>query len=144
MRRRLAAGPVARRAAPFAVAALVLSGAGAMRVLNPFAGDLGPIDCPINALTGWDCPGCGSARAAHLVLNGEVAASLAYNPLLLPTVTVMAALWAGWALRAVGLRAARPRRVVLGGLVPLALGWGVLAFGVARNLPGLEVLAPGV
>ena len=40
--------------------------------------------CPFRALTGWLCPGCGSQRAIHQVLHGNIAASIKLNPLLLP------------------------------------------------------------
>lgn len=34
-------------------------------------------------LTGWQCPGCGSQRAVHYLLNGHFAAAWQMNPLLL-------------------------------------------------------------
>lgn len=37
--------------------------------------------CPIKLLTGWDCPGCGSSRALHALLHGEVGRALAFNPI---------------------------------------------------------------
>jgi len=38
--------------------------------------------CPLKHLTGLDCPGCGSQRALHHLLNGEVEKSFWQNPLL--------------------------------------------------------------
>ena len=37
--------------------------------------------CPYRAITGEPCPFCGTAAAAALLLEGEVSASLAANPL---------------------------------------------------------------
>jgi hypothetical protein len=37
--------------------------------------------CLLYRLTGLQCPGCGGLRAAHQLLHGHVAASLALNPL---------------------------------------------------------------
>lgn len=39
--------------------------------------------CPVKALTGFDCPGCGSQRAIHALLNGNFKAALYSNPLLM-------------------------------------------------------------
>lgn len=35
--------------------------------------------CPVKALTGFDCPGCGSQRAFHAILNGDIAAAWHFN-----------------------------------------------------------------
>ncbi len=35
--------------------------------------------CSLKALTGYDCPGCGSQRALHAVLQGDIAAAWRYN-----------------------------------------------------------------
>ncbi|MDR0976374.1 MAG: DUF2752 domain-containing protein [Prevotellaceae bacterium] len=38
--------------------------------------------CPFKTLTGWDCPGCGSQRAIHSLLNWQVGEALSHNLLL--------------------------------------------------------------
>lgn len=38
--------------------------------------------CPLLTLTGLKCPGCGSQRAIYQLLNGNLAAAYAFNPLL--------------------------------------------------------------
>ncbi len=38
--------------------------------------------CPVFLLTGLKCPGCGTARALHCLLHGEVASAVAFNPIL--------------------------------------------------------------
>jgi len=40
--------------------------------------------CPFRTLTGWLCPGCGSQRAIHQMLQGNIIASFKLNQLLLP------------------------------------------------------------
>ena len=37
--------------------------------------------CPIHALTGWHCPGCGSTRALAAMLTGRFGHAFHYNPL---------------------------------------------------------------
>ncbi|MEN8249294.1 MAG: DUF2752 domain-containing protein [Bacteroidota bacterium] len=46
--------------------------------------------CPISAVTGYECFGCGLNRAAIALLSGDFAAALSYNPLIfiyLPLIT---------------------------------------------------------
>ena len=37
--------------------------------------------CPLRALTGWLCPFCGSLRAIHALLHGNLKVAVAMNPL---------------------------------------------------------------
>src|SRR5690606_39384647 len=45
--------------------------------------------CPFNALTGLDCPGCGSHLAVHAILHGDFRDAFCYNALLLPFITYL-------------------------------------------------------
>ena len=48
--------------------------------------------CPVHTLTGFDCPGCGTQRALHALLHGDLAATFRANALLvlfIPLITVM-------------------------------------------------------
>jgi hypothetical protein len=38
--------------------------------------------CPFRALTGFNCPGCGTARGLHQLLHGNALAAFELNPLL--------------------------------------------------------------
>lgn len=40
--------------------------------------------CIFKILTGLQCPGCGSQRAVHQMLNGNLFQAFDYNPLLMP------------------------------------------------------------
>ncbi|RQP13973.1 MAG: DUF2752 domain-containing protein [Chryseobacterium sp.] len=42
--------------------------------------------CPFKTLTGWDCPGCGSQRAVHELLHGNLRNAFRYNPLMVAAV----------------------------------------------------------
>jgi hypothetical protein len=37
--------------------------------------------CPLYAISGWQCPLCGSLRAVHALLHGAPLAALTFNPL---------------------------------------------------------------
>jgi len=39
--------------------------------------------CVFHEFTGYKCPGCGTQRAVHALLHGDVAAALRYNAILL-------------------------------------------------------------
>lgn len=41
--------------------------------------------CPVRAITGLPCPGCGMSRALLSLLYGDIAQSLYYHPMLVPT-----------------------------------------------------------
>jgi hypothetical protein len=97
--------------------------------------------CPLRALTGLACPGCGGLRAVNDLTNGDVVAAASSNLLFVASLPLLAWLW----LRSVAHRwqgAVRPwppaavRAAATGAVVLVAL------FGVLRNLPGLGWLLP--
>lgn len=94
--------------------------------------------CPFLAVTGFNCPGCGSLRAVHAMTRGDVAAAADFNLLaVLATVPVVLA-WAFWLareLRGASQRLALPTYAIWGVLVL------VLVFGVVRNTPFGAALA---
>jgi hypothetical protein len=59
-----------------------------------FNTDISLPTCPFKALTGIDCPGCGSTRAGASLLRGDVVAALDHHALLISAPVVIAALWA--------------------------------------------------
>lgn len=87
--------------------------------------------CPTRWLTGLDCPGCGTARGLHDLLQGDVVAAADHNVLLL-----VGLVWL--VVAAVLYLRGRPQ---LGGR-RAAVGWLVVAvaFTVVRNLPGVPFL----
>ena len=111
------------RAAIVAGAALAALALAALCFLDP-SGTPGFPRCPVFALTGWKCPGCGTARALHAALHGRFAEALRLN----------AALPAALALLALCVASPRLARRPAFAWTVLAL---VLAWGVARNLLGM-------
>lgn len=90
--------------------------------------------CPFRAITGWDCPFCGSLRAVSAALRGHPAAAWHDNPLLWLALPVLIWGWARWARTGSGPRLSRA-----GAVLVVALG---VAFTVVRNLPFAAALRP--
>jgi Protein of unknown function (DUF2752) len=89
--------------------------------------------CPLRALTGWLCPFCGTLRAAHALLHGDLRTALALNAPI--TVGLLAGVAAFFCDLIFPVRASRFER----GLRLCASPQGVAlltAFAVLRNIVG--------
>ncbi len=94
--------------------------------------------CPLYALTGVYCPGCGGLRSVNDLTNGDLLGALGSNALIYPTGAVLAWLWLGWLGRRVGFSVpALPTNKYLW----ITVGLLIAVWTVARNLPG-SPLAP--
>ena len=47
------------------------------------------IPCPFHHITGLYCPGCGSQRAVHLLLHGDILGAFRFNPLMVLTLPIL-------------------------------------------------------
>lgn len=123
---------------PLALGAGVGAAGALLLVRSPHgAGSYG--FCPILEVTGLFCPGCGALRAVHDLLTLDLAGAFSMNPLLVVMAPLLVVLWGRWVWRA--WRGAPTPLVSLRAIV--VLGAVLVAFTVARNLPGLEPwLAP--
>ena len=121
----------------FAAVSLVL-----LRIFDPTTYGIFP-PCPLPYLTGLFCPGCGSLRAIHALLHGNVHAACAMNPL---TVALLPFLIYGLASETLlawhGRGLPQPMLSALGIRTLCAV---IVLFGVLRNLPlhPFNLLAPG-
>ena len=114
-----------------------------LRFFDPATSGMFP-PCPVHYLTGWYCPGCGSLRAIHQLLHGNLRAAWGLNPLtvvLVPFVTYGLASSALFEIRGQGLPQPFLRPVWI-----QALCAAIMLFGIARNLPvhPFDLLAPGM
>ena len=126
-------------AGPGGMAAVALAAALLVRQVDPHEPGHYP-PCPFRALTGLFCPGCGTLRAAHAALHGDLAGAVDMNVLAVLAVPVVLASWVAWLRRAA---TGRPRTWLAPPWFPAAVGVVVVAFWVARNVPALApFLAP--
>ncbi|MDQ4122903.1 MAG: DUF2752 domain-containing protein [Acidobacteriota bacterium] len=112
-----------------------------IKTVNPTSSGWFP-QCPFYALTGLSCPGCGATRGMHQLLNGDIAAALDYNALLV----LFAPIIIYFLMNLVSV-AARGHTLGIGKLSPAGI-WALVVvlfvFGVLRNLPfyPFTILAP--
>ncbi|MDR3183760.1 MAG: DUF2752 domain-containing protein [Planctomycetaceae bacterium] len=52
--------------------------------------------CPFHLLTGLYCPGCGSTRAVHYLLQGQITTAFRYQPILLSMLPLFVLLTGKW------------------------------------------------
>ncbi|MBR4820254.1 DUF2752 domain-containing protein [bacterium] len=83
--------------------------------------------CFFYALTGFECPGCGTSRALHSLAHGHLIEAFSYNPILflaIPTVIIL-------------IFSKRARRSVA---LPVIVLIVILLYWVIRNLPQFQSL----
>lgn len=113
-------------------AALVLSCSVMLFINDPADSSIFP-SCPFRALTGFDCPGCGTLRGAHQLLHGNILAALDLNlmmVLMLPYLCISFFLMLSF--DSIGRR-------MPSFYIPSKWIWGllmvILVFWVVRNIP---------
>jgi hypothetical protein len=131
-----------RHYAMAAALALGATGVVLLRVFDPATSGIFP-PCPLHYLTGLYCPGCGSLRAIHQLLQGHLREAWAMNPL---TIILLPFLAYGLASEALfHLRGHRLPEVQLSAAWIHVLYAAIILFGITRNLPlaPFNLLAPG-
>ncbi|WP_225994232.1 DUF2752 domain-containing protein [Actinomadura rudentiformis] len=95
--------------------------------------------CPFLALTGYQCPGCGSLRTIHALAHGNLGEAFGLNIFAVAMIPVLAFFWIRWTIASAR---GRPVRTTL---ADPRLLWGFLAlvllFWLVRNLPFGSFLA---
>ena len=113
-----------------------------LRVFDPAGSGIFP-PCPVHYLTGWYCPGCGSLRALHALLHGNLHNAWAMNPLTILLLPFIVYGLVSETLVGLGRRGLPQPR--LSSYAIYSLGCVIVLFGVIRNLPmhPFNWLAPG-
>ncbi len=131
-----------RRHGLFAAMLAAFVGLALLAIFDPATSGIFP-PCPVHYLTGWYCPGCGSLRAIHQLLHGNLRAAWAMNPL---TVVLLPFLSYGLVSSAfLELRGRELPQPFLRAAWIRALCVVIVLFGILRNLPlhPFDWLAPG-
>jgi hypothetical protein len=129
-----------RMLAATGVAALA-GGSAVVAYFDPSKVHIFPL-CPLLALTGFACPGCGLTRAFHSLFHGDIIPALDFN-LLVPVWAVIF----GWVFLSLLLIAIGKKGLRMWPTDPRFL-WSfmtvLLVFGVLRNIPlwPLTILYP--
>lgn len=90
--------------------------------------------CPFRSLTGLLCPGCGSQRAIHHLLNFDIAGAFRENMLL---VIAIPYLIAGWAIELIphpGAMLLKWRKILYGPRAIFVILFVIITYWILRNL----------
>jgi hypothetical protein len=101
-----------------------------------------PVACPFHALTGLDCPGCGSTRSLGALARLDPITAMDHNLLVPVALVLLTVAWVRW-LRARRSGVPAPE-LVRGPAAIVALAAVVVAFAVVRNLEAASWLASGL
>lgn len=90
------------------------------------------LKCPFKVLTGYDCPGCGSQRAIHSLLHGEIKTAYQFNPLLVLSIPY---LLIGFLFNIESVKARFPqiRKIFFGQCAAYVIVSIIVLFGLFRN-----------
>ena len=128
----LPARPAIQRISAAAGIVVMTGGASAVWAFDPAQTHFLPV-CPLLALTGFACPGCGLTRGFHALFHGDVLTALDFNAL----IPVWTAIF-GYLFLSLVLTTFRGRGLPWKFITPSMLfGFLVvlIGFGVLRNLP---------
>ncbi len=95
--------------------------------------------CSTFQLTGMHCPGCGTQRAIHHLMNGRFLLAMHYNPLVVlksPWIFVSGLFWTLRIWDLPGRDLGRRFYYRSPGKLAMAFAIGVILFGILRNVPG--------
>ena len=124
--------PVLGRFAAAAGVVALIGGSTVVAYFDPTKTHMFPV-CPLYAMTGFACPGCGLTRAFHALFHGDIVTAIDFNLL-----TPMWAAIFGYLVVSLIFVVIRGKGLPMWATSPrfLAVFAGVLlVFGVVRNIP---------
>jgi hypothetical protein len=119
------------------VGALAAAGTAVLAVGDPNTTRV-PL-CPLKAVTGLDCPFCGSLRAVHSLTHLDLAGAANHNLVFTVAAPFLVAAWAWWLAGSLGwVRPVPTDRLPAAARVVAVVA--LLAFALVRNLPAFSWL----
>jgi len=92
--------------------------------------------CPFNEITGYKCPGCGSQRAIHAILNFNIVQAFRENLLLVLSIPYLLTAFVFDAIKKPGDKLLKWRKILFGtNAIFIILGF-IIAFWILRNVWG--------
>lgn len=132
----------ARVAEPLRVGAAALAATAVLAVGNPNTTHV-PL-CPLKAVTGLDCPLCGSLRAVHALTRGDIAGAANHNLVFTVAAPFLVLAWGWWLIDTLDRRPPGTQLVEAYRRHATPLRWVGIAllvtFAVVRNLPSMSWL----
>jgi hypothetical protein len=122
---------------PLGLAAIAAAGCAYVAIMNPNESSAYP-QCPLRAITGYDCPGCGLTRSVYALLHGDVVRAIDHNLLVVVLLPLALLAFARWTAGRMGYATGRLPR--WRPWMTIVAGLAVVSFLIARNLPGFEYL----
>lgn len=89
--------------------------------------------CPFRKITGFTCPGCGSTRAMHRLIHGDVIAAFQFNPLFVLALPLLLYVLVRYTDAAIRGKTLNPNR--LNAKYIWVLFVVILSFWIFRNTP---------
>ena len=121
-----------RRSSVLAIWSLIIAGAAYLFFFEPGKTGLFPA-CPFRSLTGFTCPGCGSTRAMHRLIHGDVIAAFQFNPLFVLALPLLIYVLLRYTDAAIRGKTLNPNK--LNAKYIWALFVVILSFWIFRNTP---------
>ncbi|MDE6090873.1 MAG: DUF2752 domain-containing protein [Duncaniella sp.] len=87
--------------------------------------------CAFKMLTGLSCPGCGSQRAVHALLHGDLGSAFAYNALFIIEIPLIGLLLLS---RIPRLRGSRLQRILSARVFILSILFTIIIWTIVRNI----------
>ncbi|NPA37837.1 MAG: DUF2752 domain-containing protein [Chlorobi bacterium] len=112
------------------------------KVYNPVENNFFP-KCPFRELTGYKCPGCGSQRAVHHLLNFDIRDAMRENIMLVLSIPYLITGFIFDMLKNPGPKILLWRRRLFGTKAILFILAIIILFWICRNIPYCLSLAPG-
>jgi len=118
----------------FAIIIVLITGIYVYSHYNPEEHFLFP-KCPVYALTGYQCPGCGSQRALHSLFHGNIKAVFTYNAFIIFIIPyTLLGIYIEYIANRTSPRIIRLRNIFFGKWAALTIAVVILLYTILRNL----------